>query len=309
MLEVYRGSINTWECDEMGHMNVRFYVAKMMEGLAEFAHALGLSHAFRAGAQATLVPRDQHIRFIKEALAGKPFSMRACVLEVSDSAVLIYQQIDHASGEPCAAFRTWIDHVDIETRQPFPWTDQTRERLEGLKGTAPPENAPRSLDLSIAPRAIARMGDADAINAPVIGRGVVQSSHCDATGRMLPEMFLGRISDSIGHLLRPWREEVGELAKARGETVRMGGAVVEYRLIYRRWPRPGDRFVIRSGRGFVKEKIHSFLHWVIDPETREAWCTTEAVAVALNLETRKIMTATPELLASLEKVAPAGLTI
>ena len=49
MIEVYRGSINTWECDEMGHMNVRFYVAKSMEGLAEFAHAVGLEHAFRAG--------------------------------------------------------------------------------------------------------------------------------------------------------------------------------------------------------------------------------------------------------------------
>ena len=47
MIEVYRGSINTWECDEMGHMNVRFYVAKSMEGLAEFAHAVGLEHAFR----------------------------------------------------------------------------------------------------------------------------------------------------------------------------------------------------------------------------------------------------------------------
>ena len=34
MIELYRGSINTWECDEMGHMNVRFYVARMMEGLA-----------------------------------------------------------------------------------------------------------------------------------------------------------------------------------------------------------------------------------------------------------------------------------
>jgi acyl-CoA thioester hydrolase len=91
--------------------------------------------------------------------------------------------------------------------------------------------------------------------------------------------------------------------------VRMGGAVVEYRLVYRRWPRPGDRFVIRSGSGFVKEKVHSFIHWLIDPETREAWCTTEAVAVALNLDTRKIMPATPELMDALAKVAPQGLTI
>jgi acyl-CoA thioester hydrolase len=309
MLEVYRGSINTWECDEMGHMNVRFYVAKMMEGLAEFAHVVGLDNAFRPGARSTLVPRDQHIRFIKEAHAGKPFAMIACVLDVTDTSLLLYQQIDHATGEPCAAYRTWIDHIDIGSGAAFPWSDQTRAEFEKLKGSAPPENAPRSLDLSVKPRTTATMADADGISAPVIGRGVVQPAHCDINGRMMPELFLGRVSDSISHLLRPWREQVGTEAAARGETVRMGGAVLEYRLVYRRWPRPGDRFVIRSSRGFQKEKTHSFIHWVIDPDTGEAWATTEAVAVALNLETRKIMTATPELMASLANVAPSGLTI
>jgi acyl-CoA thioester hydrolase len=235
--------------------------------------------------------------------------MKACVLEVSESSVLLYQQIDHSTGEPCAAYRTWVDHVDVGTRQAFPWSGATRAALEKLKDKAPAEWAPRSIDMSVAPRATARMADADAINAPVIGRGVVQPDHCDLTGRMMPEMFLGRVSDSIGHLLRPWREQVGREAEARGETVRMGGAVLEYRLVYRRWPRPGDRFVIRSGRGFQKEKTHSFVHWVLDPDSGEAWATTEAVAVALNLETRKIMAATPELMASLAKVAPAGLTI
>ncbi len=309
MIEVYRGSINTWECDEMGHMNVRFYVAKMMEGLAEFAHVAGLSQAFRPRARSTLIPRDQHIRFIKEAHAGKPFMMKACVIEVTDKSVLLYQQIDHAAGEPCAAYRTWIDHVDVDSRVAFPWSDATRAAFETLKDAPPPETAPRSLDLSVVPRTSAKMSDADAIGAPVIGRGVVQSDHCDLTGRMLPEMFLGRISDSIAHLLRPWREQVGVAAAVRGETVRMGGAVLEYRLIYRRWPRPGDRFVIRSGRGFQKEKVHSFVHWVVDPDSGEAWATTEAVAVALNLETRKILSATPDLMDSLAKIAPAGLTV
>ena len=77
MIELYRGSINTWECDEMGHMNVRFYVAKAMEGLAELAHIAGLGHAFRANVQSTLRPREQHIRFMKEAHAGAPFTIDA----------------------------------------------------------------------------------------------------------------------------------------------------------------------------------------------------------------------------------------
>lgn len=308
MIELYRGSINTWECDEMGHMNVRFYVAKMMEGLAELAHVAGLGHAFRRNAQSTLRPRDQHIRFIKEAHAGAPFTMTGCVLEVSDTSVLVYQQITHQSGEPCASFRTWVDHVDVDTGAPFAWTADARAALEGLKDTPPAVTAPRSVDMSTPVRAAATMADADAINAPVIGRGVVLPQHLDVTGAMMPEFFIGRVSDSIGHLLRPWREKVREAALARGETLRMGGAVLEYRIVYRRWPRAGDRFVIRSGSGFQKEKVHSFIHWIIDPDTGHAWCTSEAVAVSLNLDTRKIIPSSPELMNALAEVAPPGLT-
>lgn len=309
MIEVYRGSINTWECDEMGHMNVRFYVAKMMEGLAEFAHAVGLDHAFRKDGPSTLRPREQHIRFMREARAGEPFTMVACVLEVSESSFLLYQQINHMNGEPCAAYRTWVDHIDVSTGLSFPWSAETRRRLEGLKGEAPTACAPRSIDLSAAPRERPRLVEADAAGAPVIGRGVVLPNQCDLTGAMLPEFFLGRVSDSIGHLLRPWRAQLAKQAEARGETVRMGGAVLEYRLIYRRWPRAGERFVIRTGRGFQKEKTHSFVHWIMDPESGDAWCTSEAVAVALNLETRKIMPATPEMMAAMAQLAPDGLSI
>jgi acyl-CoA thioester hydrolase len=308
MLEVYRGSVNTWECDEMGHMNVRFYVAKMMEGLAELAHQAGMPQAFRANAASTLRPRDQHIRYIKEARAGAPFLMNACVLEVADSSVLVYQQLDHASGQPCAAFRTWIDHVDISTGIVFPWSRQVRAALEVMKDTPPAETAPRSQDFAKPPRATATMADADAIGAPLIGRGVVQLQDCDLTGRMMPEMFLGRISDSIGHLLSRWREGMAEAARQRGEQVRSGGAVLEYRMVYRRWPKAGDRFVVRSARGTIQEKTHSFVHWVIDPDSGEAWATAEAVAIALNLDTRKIIPAGPEHIAAFSKIAPEGLT-
>lgn len=308
MIELYRGSINTWECDEMGHMNVRFYVAKMMEGLAELAHVAGLAHAFRERAQSTLRPRDQHIRFIKEAHAGAPFTMTGCVLEVTDASVLVYQQITHQSGEPCASFRTWVDHVDVDTGAAFAWSAATRARLEALKDEPPAATAPRSVDMSVAPRPSATMADAEAIKAPVIGRGVVLPQQSDLTGKMMPEFFIGRISDSIAHLLRPWREKVAVESEARGEKLRMGGAVLEYRIVYRRWPRAGDRFVIRSGSGFQKEKTHSFIHWVIDPDTGLAWCTSEAVAVSLNLDTRKIIPSTPELMKLLGEVAPAGLS-
>jgi acyl-CoA thioester hydrolase len=290
-------------------MNVRFYVARMMEGLAEFAHQAGLPHAVRPRARSTLVPRDQHIRFLKEIRAGQSFVMKACVLDVTGDSLLLYQQIDHLSGEPAAAYRTWIDHVDIGSGRVFPWSAATRKNFEQLKAQPPANLAPRSIDMATPPRAAATMADADAVNAPTIGRGVVQPGQCDLHGRMLAEFFIGRLSYSVGHLLQPWREKVAEAARAKGETVASGGAVLEYRLVYRRWPGAGDRFVIRSGRGFLKEKVHSFIHWILDADTGEAWCTSEAVAVAFNIETRKIIPASPEALKALEKVAPAGLSV
>lgn len=309
MIEVYRGSANTWECDEMGHMNVRFYVAKMMEGLAGLAHVAGMPAAFRPRARSTLAPRDQHIRFIREARAGQPFAMRACVLEVQDSSALIYQQIDHGSGQPCATFQTWVDHIDVDTRRPFAWSPRAREKLESLRGVAPKELGPRSIDMATSPRSTARLRDADDIGAPQIGCGVFLPQEMDLTGRMMPEFFIGRVSDSVGNLLGPWREAVAKTAAERGETLRHGGAVLEYRIVYRGWPVAGDRFVIRSTRGPASEKTHSFFHWILDPETSEAWSTTQAVAVALNLDTRKIIPAPPGHLEELAKLAPEGLGV
>ena len=31
---LYQGSVNTWECDEGGHLNVRFHLERAMAGLA-----------------------------------------------------------------------------------------------------------------------------------------------------------------------------------------------------------------------------------------------------------------------------------
>ena len=41
-VEVWRGGVASWECDQMGHLNVGFYVAKSMQGLAGLAAELGM---------------------------------------------------------------------------------------------------------------------------------------------------------------------------------------------------------------------------------------------------------------------------
>lgn len=312
MIELYRGMVNTWECDEMGHMNVRFYVAKQMEGLAIMAPYMGLSRCFRPRATTTIVPADQHIRFMKEVHPGRPLVMVGGVLEIEDDRALIYQELKHAiSGETAAAFRTWIVHIEAKTGKAFPWRQKTLDALAALKVEAPSHTAPRSIDPSVEPlsKDIAIVRTADDLGIPVIGRGCVPQNHCDTHGRMTPEHFIGRVSDSVPNLMTAWREEVAAAAAAKGEDVKTGAAVLEYRMVYRRWPTAGDIIEVRTGLGEVKPKVHSLVHWLTNPITGKVYWTSEAVAVTFDINTRKVIPANPEHMALLEARIPRGLRI
>lgn len=307
MIDLWKGSANSWDCDEMGHMNVRVYVEKALEGLGTFAAAIQLPNAYRSGANSTLQPSEQHIRFIREVMPGRPLSMQGCVLEWDDMSVLVYQEIRHSDGQPAAAFRTRLFHIDARTGEPFPWNQAARNSLDALVDLPPGDTQPRGLDMSGLPVANERanMTTITDVGAPEIGRGTVPGQHLDIHGRMLASWFIGRISDSVPNLLFDWRKEVANASPG----AKMGAAVLEYRLVFRKWPRAGDRFIIHSSLEEIGDKTHSLVHWVMNPDDGEAWATTQAVAVTFDLNTRKVITTPPGPMQALAKIAPRGLRL
>ncbi len=307
MIMLWQGSANQWDCDEMGHMNVRVYVEKMMEGLGAFAHAIHMPRAFAPCSLSTLIPVDQHIRFIKETHPGRPLIMYACVLDVTECDALLYQELRHADGRPAAAFRTRLIHAEAKSGHPFPWSKRTRAALETFKETPPEDTAPRSIKPDGPRRATEEISRDVALanGAPRIGFGTVPDYHCTPHGRMRTEWFMGRISDSVPNLLYDWRMAV---AKAAGD-LHTGGAVLEYRLIYHAYPKAGDQFEAYSSFARAEEKFHSLVHWLVDPVTGAPWLTSEAVAVTFDLDTRKIIKTQPEHIEILAKLAPRGLGV
>ncbi len=307
MIMVWQGSANTWDCDEMGHMNVRIYVEKAMEGLGLLAAAMGLDNAFREGATSTLIPVDQHIRYIREALPGRPLTMRAGLLEVGETDAVVYQEMRHGDGRVAAAFRTRVRHAVARSGRPFPWPSRCLDRFEALRVTAPEETAPRSIDPDgpVLDDEVATRAAAEAVGVPLVGLGQVLPHHVDVHGRMWAPWFMGRISDSVPNLLHDWRMRVGQVTGG----VQTGGAVLEYRLVYRDWPKVGDLLEVRSGLNRVEAKVHSLVHWVLDPLTGRPWLTSEAIAVTFDLTTRKVIATPQDQIAALEAIAPRGLKI
>ena len=103
-IEVWRGSVAAWECDGMGHLNVGFYVAKSMQALGGMAAELGMAGVFGVQTESTLMVREQHIRFLREARPGAPLSMTGGVLEIGESEIRLLFLMRHHSGELAASF-------------------------------------------------------------------------------------------------------------------------------------------------------------------------------------------------------------
>lgn len=291
---LYQGSANAWECDEGGHLNVRFQFERAMVGLAHFAHALGMRRAFTPAAGATLVVREAHVRFLKEARPGDPLVMHGGVVSMGNSDATLCLDMRHGDGAPASAFTLKVAHADTRGFSAFPWTRRTHAAAQALQCALPAHAAPRSIDVNAAP-SDASLARARELGAARIGATMIAPDDCDAFGRMRGEHVFGRVSDSVTNLLSMWRRE------AAGPDATPAGAVVEARLVFRRWPRAGDLIEIHSGMIEVGEKTMRIVHWLCDPETGAAWASMEAVALTFDVATRKTITPSPEARAALQK--------
>lgn len=306
-VEIWRGGVNTWDCDEMGHMNVRHYVVRAQEGLVGMAAELGLPQAFSPHANATLLVKEHHIRFLREAHAGAPLAMRGGVIEMGETDAKILQLLIHpASGELAATFQTTVVHATPRDGQPFPWPRIARERAEALRVEVPEKARARSIDLSpfIPTASLAR---AEQLGLTRIGLGGLLPSDCDVFGRMRAEQFIGRVSDGIGAFIHPFRDVVVEHAERK--PARTGGAVLEYRIAYLAWPRAGDRVEIRSGLIGTDARTMRVAHWMLDPATGEPWGASEAVAITFDLDARKVVAVSDAARKALAKHEVDGLAL
>jgi acyl-CoA thioesterase FadM len=103
MIELWRGNANAWECDELGHMNVRFYLAKASEALANLAEHAGLGGVFRADTHATLRARDIHIKFLAEARPGAPLAIQGGFESHDADTARLVLLMSHAGTDQLAA--------------------------------------------------------------------------------------------------------------------------------------------------------------------------------------------------------------
>lgn len=276
----FLGCVNTWECDENGHLNVRYFLAKAGEALTSFGATLGLARGL------ALRETLHHVRFLREARPAAPLAVDVSVIALPDGPeaplVLLLEVVSTLDGAVHAALLAATRVFDADG-QPRPLPAAAAERAAGFVRPLPDHAAPRGITPDGVPAA-RDLALADRLGMMEISRGAVSAHQCDPSGRLETWQFVARISDGIVNMLARFQGAEGLQARSEG---RVGGAVVEYRLHYLARPRPGDLVTVRTGVLALAGRSHRFAHWLFDARTGECLCSTEAVAVTLDLDSRR----------------------
>ena len=86
-----------WECDELGHLNMRHYRSKATQAKQMFFIQLGLSGAFKLGAASSVSTREFTVRYIKETRPGFPMYIETGILEVAEKTMQLLHMVYHLS--------------------------------------------------------------------------------------------------------------------------------------------------------------------------------------------------------------------
>lgn len=276
---VHRSSVNAWECDENGHLNVRHFIGKNYQGLVHLLAEIGLNQRLlRERGWGTAIA-SQHIRFHREARMAMPITIRGQLVAQHGSRLVVYTELRHSRDDTLfTSFNSEIDIVDSKNRQPSDFDLP----LDDPGFQVPRHGAARSLHAEKIP--VTSVKQAHTMGYLESGRGTVMAEECDANGAMEFYQYGARIADAIPNFMSTVQSDAEFALRGSGE---LGGAVIESRADYYSVLSRNSRFVILSGVRSFTAKTKRLSHLIFDLDTELPVLHSQGIAVALDLKTRR----------------------
>jgi acyl-CoA thioester hydrolase len=278
-----RGAVNPWECDQWGHLNVQFYLAKASDAQAHLVARLGLTPSRLRSSAGSLMPVTDRALFKRELRAGDIHFIRSGIRSVAADGTLdiASRMVNQETGIESAAFETRLRWVARDRTTPLPWPDDVAAAAATLAGELAELQRPQPMaNLLPAQRQLERL--------LLTYRGSVEAWECDSEGVAPPRAHIARFNDAITHLFRAMKLDRAELF-ASG----LGSAALDYDISYHRPMRAGTAVEIRSSMLALSDKVYHLVHYVLDSASGELITTIVVAALFFDLAARKSVAIPP----------------
>lgn len=294
MQELDRSRVTPDEIDSLGHLNVRFYLARVDRASRRLLAALGLPPDVLDARQALLRRVDTYCRFRREQFEGAELVVLGGVLGAVGEQVRCYFEIRNPALDQIAAtFVTGTVMADRHSRAILPLPAAVREINEQYGVQLPDYATPRSLSLD-PPRTdiplatlVERIDASSEFGMTGQREGVIEAEDCGPDGVLRDDV-------ELMFILFRRQIEAGADAKAFGPPVlrtdeghRFGWAMLETRNIELARPRAGDTVVWIGADVNIAEKSRQSRRWAFVKSTGQMLSIHDSVGIAMDLDARK----------------------
>ena len=127
----YRGVTYPWQCDQIGHMNITWYVSKFDEANWNLFASVGITPSYLRDGKFGVAGVQQNIAYKRELLAGDVIEIRTKILEIRDKVIrFVHEMSNVETGEIAATCEITAVHMDRRTRKSSPFPDAIRKAAE-----------------------------------------------------------------------------------------------------------------------------------------------------------------------------------
>lgn len=286
-MTTFFSEVLSWECDELGHLNMRHYMTKTEQARQMFFIRMGLGDAFKAGSDSTIRTREFTVRYLKESRPAERIRIETGLLALHDNSADLLHIFYHGGQTISAVILETVDHIYLRTGSAFGWPNRVKEAALTVQCDLPNVAMTRGLPQINQPTAPTRNTLIEK-GAKLIGMGVFLPEETDIFSCVRSQSLLGRTSDSIGNFTEAWGGRIEEFT-AGNSTV--SGALLEVNAYIHRPATAGDAFEFYSALYSANRYTRQITHHIVDPISGESWASMIASSCLFDTKARKLVKA------------------
>jgi acyl-CoA thioester hydrolase len=294
----WAGDCSAWECDELGHLNMSYYIDKFEQARMVLFTRLGLLNAFRSQAHSTVRSCDIHIKYLAEARPGTPLRIESAIIALHEDTAEVGHVMYHRDGRIAATLREIVEHIYCPEDRRFAWPSRLRQACAAHTDQMPAPARPRNLSLDWdipAPdvKALDQNGVAD------IGGGIFLQGDTLPAGHVPFSRLFRRITTTLGWFGDGWPEFANPDYMKNGGS----GVVLEVRIVMSSYLRAGDCYHLRPAVVSADPYTRTIMHNILNNATGQSVASGYAAGALFDLNQRKLTKASQAQIDALMKVA------
>jgi len=279
----YRGAVDAWECDQMGHMNVQFYMTKGSEAFGHLQNALGLSPDRIRMEKRGLRFKSMRTQYKAEVHAGSVVHGVAGIRKLDGDFLHCFIQLfETAYDRLSASYEFVAQYTDFKTDEVLPLPTDIREAAENLADEHISLYKPAPFVGAMMPvRPLDHMFESS--------RSAVDVWECDPFGYVEYRHVVGYFSDAASHIIAA----VG-LTRGLIRERNLGSAALDYYTEFHAPIRRSMPVLLKSGLMQAEGKLFRFGHHLIDLDSGKIAASTSVLGCYFDMTSRKSVLLPPE---------------